>query len=86
MSAADEVKTEIDLVLYDLSQAVLAAKKVEESLEKVAGSLLMLGLKDQRVSTPSVIAAQYQAHEQARSIMHSLFNMRQNLTLQRDKL
>ena len=83
---ADGLKSEIDEVLYELSKAVLAQKQVEDILDRVSGSLLMMGLRDPRVNTPGVIAAKYAASEQTRSIMQSLFNMRQDLTLQRDKL
>jgi hypothetical protein len=82
---ADGVRNNIDLILAELAEITLAQKTVQDRLDGLSGSILAMGVQNDRISPGGVLAANFAAMQSSEQIIQVLFSIHQNLTLQRDR-
>lgn len=86
MSAADQLRGEIDTALYDLAEAVNAMAKATQKVDDVNGTVMLIGLYDnQNASIAGLTNLGQVAKSSINSTLDQLFEMRQRLTVYRDK-
>lgn len=84
MTEADQVRSEIESALDGLAESVLLVQRLEEQIDGVTGTVLLVGFTNSNIAR-SVGLSQL-AKQEAEQILTHLFELRQRLTLFRDKL
>lgn len=87
MNESAQVRAEIEGALDQLAQSVLLVKELEERIEGVTGTVLLIGLSENADSSiAGSLHLGQMAKQEADSVLNYLFELRQRLTLYRDKL